>query len=160
MDDILFREIVASDRTFLRQYIITHWKSDRMVSRGRLYYPGDHAGFIALQAGQLRGVITYEPVKEDYEITLLHTDLPRKGIGRKFVELVLQKAKVAGVNRVWLITTNDNTQAIGFYQKIGFDLVKLHYNALENSRLLKPEISLLGFDNIPLKHELEFEMRM
>lgn len=160
MDEIVFREIVASDRTLVKGFIITHWKSDRMVSRGRLYYPSDHSGFLAQQADQLRGVITYEPVKEDYEITLLHTDLPRKGIGRKLVELVLQKAKEARVNRVWLITTNDNIQAIAFYQKIGFDLVKLHYNALEKSRLLKPEISLLGFDNIPLKHELEFEMRV
>ena len=103
--------------------------------QGRLYYPGDHSGFLVLHADQLRGVITYEPVKEDYEITLLHTDLPRKGIGRKLVDFVIQKAKEAGVHRFWLITTNDKIQAIGFYQKIGFDLVKLHYNALENSRL-------------------------
>ena len=160
LEEIVFREIVESDRGLVREYIVTHWKADRMVSRGRLYYPGDHSGFAALQSNQLRGVVTYEPVKGDYEITILHTDLPRHGIGKKLVELVLRKAKEARVNRLWLITTNDNIQAIAFYHKIGFDLVKLHHNALENSRLLKPEISLVGFEKIPLKHELEFEIRI
>jgi ribosomal protein S18 acetylase RimI-like enzyme len=160
MDEVVFREILASDRAAVREYITTHWKSDRMVSRGRLYYPGDHNGFVALQTNQLSGLITYEHVNGDYEITILHTNLPRRGIGRKLVELVVHRAKEARAGRLWLITTNDNIQAIGFYQKIGFDLVKLHYNALENSRLIKPEIPLLGSNNIPLKHELEFELKL
>lgn len=37
-------------------------------------------------------------------------------------------------------------------------MVKLYHNALDISRKLKPSIPLLGDFDIPLKHEIEFEM--
>ena len=40
-----------------------------------------------------------------------------------------------------------------FYQKQGFDLVKVYKNAVESSRAIKPEIPLYGDFNIPIKHE-------
>jgi len=57
-----------------------------------------------------------------------------------------------------LITTNDNINAIKFYQKRGFDLKAAHINAMDISRKLKPGIPLIGMHNIPIKHELEFEI--
>ncbi len=60
--------------------------------------------------------------------------------------------------RIWLITTNDDINAIRFYQKKGFDLKAAHINAIEHSRKLKPTIPLIGMHNIPIKHELEFEI--
>jgi hypothetical protein len=42
--------------------------------------------------------------------------------------------------------------------KKGFDLKAAHINAVEQSRKLKPDIPLFGMDNIPIKHELEFEI--
>ena len=61
------------------------------------------------------------------------------------------------VKKVIVITTNDNINAIRFYQKRGFDMVKLHHNALDASRRLKPQIPLIGENGIPLRHEIEFE---
>lgn len=58
---------------------------------------------------------------------------------------------------VVLITTNDNINAIRFYQKRGFDMAHLFHNALDVSRKLKPEIPLIGENSIPLQHEIEFE---
>ena len=55
------------------------------------------------------------------------------------------------------MTTNDNLKAIGFYQKRGFDMTRLHYKSVEKSRKIKPEIPLIGDYGIPLRHELEFE---
>ena len=57
-----------------------------------------------------------------------------------------------------VITSNDNMRAMAFYQKRGFDLVRLYRNGLEAARRLKPDIPLVGRDDIPLRHELEFEM--
>jgi hypothetical protein len=57
-----------------------------------------------------------------------------------------------------LVTTNDNLNALRFYQKRGFVLVAVHRNALEVSRKLKPEIPLVGMDSIPLRDEIELEM--
>lgn len=48
--------------------------------------------------------------------------------------------------------------AIRFYQKRGFDMIKIHHNAVDVARKLKPSIPILGDFGIPIKHEIEFEM--
>ena len=74
------------------------------------------------------------------------------------IEAVKEVACKAGCRRLWLITTNDNLNALRFYQKRGFALVAVHRNALEISRKFKPEIPLIGADGIPLRDEIELEM--
>jgi len=73
------------------------------------------------------------------------------------INTVIQKAKEAYCDRVWLITTNDNTGAIRFYQRFGFSLRAVHIDSMDKARILKPQIPLTGNDEIPLKHEFEFE---
>jgi hypothetical protein len=60
---------------------------------------------------------------------------------------------------LWLVTTNDNTHALRFYHRLGFRLAALHPGAVEAARRLKPEIPLLGLDEIPIRDELELEIR-
>jgi RimJ/RimL family protein N-acetyltransferase len=67
-------------------------------------------------------------------------------------------ARRAGWRRLWLVTTNDNTAALRFYQRAGWDLVAFHRNALVRSRVLKPSIPQMGLDSIPIRHELELEL--
>jgi len=81
-----------------------------------------------------------------------------KGIGSALIDAVKSVAATAGCKRLWLITTNDNTNAMHFYQKRGFQLVAVHRNAMEKSRLLKPEIPLTNHDGIPIRDEIELEM--
>ena len=56
------------------------------------------------------------------------------------------------------MTTNDNLDALRFYQKRGFRLVAVHRHAVDAARRLKPAIPLLGDDQIPLHDEIELEM--
>ena len=39
-------------------------------------------------------------------------------------------------------------------------MVHFYHNAIDISRQIKPEIPLLGENGIPLKHEIEFELRV
>lgn len=90
----------------------------------------------------------------------MNSETKKIGLGTELVNRVIEKAKESNCRRVWLITTNDNTSAIRFYQKRGFEWVGFHKDAIEESRKLKPEIPELGDDGIPIKHELEFEYRL
>jgi hypothetical protein len=54
-------------------------------------------------------------------------------------------------------TSNDNIRAIRFYQRRGFDMRAVHLDAITEARKLKPTIPLLGYDGIPVRHEIEFE---
>ncbi|MBK9123270.1 MAG: GNAT family N-acetyltransferase, partial [Chloroflexi bacterium] len=65
-----------------------------------------------------------------------------------------------GIHRLWLITTNDNLDALRFYQKRGWHLVAVHRDALNESRRLKPQIPIIGMDGIPLRDEIELEMTL
>ena len=39
-------------------------------------------------------------------------------------------------------------------------MMHLYHNALDQARKLKPEIPLIGMDGIPLRHEIELEMKI
>jgi hypothetical protein len=68
----------------------------------------------------------------------------------------LRRAKYANCTRV--ATTNDNLNALRFYQKRGLVLVTLHRNALVRTRQLKPQIPSIGNDGIQSRDEIELEM--
>jgi ribosomal protein S18 acetylase RimI-like enzyme len=82
------------------------------------------------------------------------------GAGTALLDAAARAARDAGCGRVWLITTNDNLRALRFYQRRGFRLVAVHPDALERSRELKPSIPETGLDGIPLRDELELELRL
>ena len=76
------------------------------------------------------------------------------GIGSALIDSVKRVAWLQGCRRIWLITTNDNTPALRFYQRRGFSLVAVYRNAIAGSRKLKPEIPLAGVDGIPIRDEI------
>jgi GNAT superfamily N-acetyltransferase len=148
----------TDNREWVAQFIFEHWGSNKVVSRGVVYYPQDLPGFVALHEGEKVGLVTYNIVDESCEIVTINSTHPSSGVGTALIEAVRDIAIKSACKRLWLITTNDNMNALRFYQKRGFVLVAVHRNALELSRKLKPEISLIGDYGIPLRDEIELEM--
>jgi ribosomal protein S18 acetylase RimI-like enzyme len=66
--------------------------------------------------------------------TTLDSDRSGLGIGTKLLTAVIRVASDQHCRRVYLITTNDNTPALRFYQRFGMTLSGLHINAIEVSR--------------------------
>lgn len=140
------------------QFVLNHWGSIEMVSRGILYQVLEYDGFVALVDDAIQGIIAYRMDAPQCEILLLQSSIEGIGIGAALIEHVKQAALNAACNRLWLITTNDNIPAFRWYQKQGFTLATVHINTLAESRKLKPQIPLTGYDGIPLRDEIEFEM--
>jgi len=140
--------------------MLEHWGSNKLVSRGVIYYPQDLPGFVATDDGEKVGLVTYNIVDERCEIVTIDSIRPFSGVGTVLIEAIKNIALESGCKRLWLITTNDNMNALRFYQKRGFKLVAIHRNALDISRKLKPEIPLIGNDGIPLRDEIELEMKL
>ena len=67
------------------------------------------------------------------------------------VELFTKKS---GLEKITLITTNDNLAALKFYQKRGYRIVKVIPDAVTKARKVKPTIPFIGNDDIPLHDEL------
>ncbi|QZT33052.1 GNAT family N-acetyltransferase [Caldalkalibacillus thermarum TA2.A1] len=139
------------------QFFTEHWGAPVIVSRGTKHKVEQLSGFAAIRDNRMIGLVTYSIKSEECEIVSLDSLEENKGIGSKLVEKVEETAREEHCRRVWLITTNDNIRAIRFYQKRGYDLKALHRFAVDEARKLKPEIPLYSEEQIPIRHELEFE---
>ena len=152
------RRLNKDDRAWVTPLLEEQWGSVTQVRGGRAYRADELPGFAAVQNSKPAGLITYNISGEQCEITSLNSLAEGLGIGTGLIEAVRKVANSSRCKRLWLITTNDNTPALRFYQKRGFLLAAVYPNAVEESRKLKPEIPLTGIDGIPIRDEIELEL--
>lgn len=160
MPNVIICPLNFTDQEWVSQFILEHWGSNKVVSRGEVYYPQDLPGFVALYESEKVGLVTYNIIGSSCEIVTINSIRASLGVGTALIEAVKNIAVKSGCKRLWLITANDNLNALRFYQKRGFVLVAVHRNALELSRRLKPEIPVIGDDGIPLRDEIELELML
>jgi HAD superfamily hydrolase (TIGR01509 family) len=162
MDSASFtvRQLQASDREWVLQMMLG-WGADFIVSRGRKVYAADLPGLCAVaDDGRPIGLATYEIVSDGCELVTLDALEQFRGVGTALVLAVRAAAVTAGCRRLWLITTNDNLDALRFYQRRDFKLAALRRDSLQLSRRLKPSIPLVGNYGICLRDEIELEMSL
>jgi ribosomal protein S18 acetylase RimI-like enzyme len=153
--------LTPSSALAVQRFTLSYWGADFVVAHGRVYYPHTLPGFAAYdEAGDIVGLVTYCVEGDDCELVTIDSLRPGQGLGTALLETVVDTARAAGCRRVWLITTNDNLNALRFYQKRGFHLIAVYPNALTETRRLKPGLPLVGFDGIPLRDELAQERRL
>jgi len=139
--------------------IIEGWGSDILVSRGKTYKTEDLEGILKYKNNKIIGLGLYYIKNNECEIVLLETFIQNNGIGTEIIEKIKKIAKMKNCKRIWLITSNDNIDAIKFYQRRGFSIANFYKNAMDESRRLKPTIPLIGNYEIPIKDEIEFEIK-
>ena len=160
MPDVDVVELTGERRAWADRLVRELWGAPTVISRGRVHNPAELPGFVALLDGRPAGLATYAIEDRSCELVTIDSLVPDSGVGTALVEAVRNAAWRAGCNRLWLVTTNDNTHALRFYQRKGFVLAGLHRDAVAESRRLKPEIAERGHDGIPIRDELELELRL
>ncbi len=154
------KRIDQTDRKAVDAFIIKQWFSMQMVVNGEIFNLGTLDGWFACENDKIIGLITYLITNKEMEILSLNSLIENKGIGTMLIEKAIADAKKADCSRIKVRTTNDNCQALKFYQKRGFDLVKLYLNAVDTSRKIKPQIPLVAENGIPIKHKIELEIEL
>jgi len=160
MDKFQIRPLAENDRAWATALIKKEWAGPKIVTRGKVHYPDKYPGFIAIKDNKPVGLVTYYIAGKNCEVTTMNSLAEKMGIGSALLDAVKDAAKKAGCKRLWLITSNDNTYALKFYQKYGLKLVAVHRDAIVKSRRLKPEIPLTGNDGIGIRDEIELEMML
>ena len=153
-----YRKVQQTDRSWVDDFIKEYWGSSNVVVHQSVYYPKELEGFIALTEDKYAGLVTFVIEKDKCEIVTLNSLIEKQGIGSQLMKLVESEAKANNCKQVWLITTNDNLNAISFYKKLGYKLTEVFPNAVELSRKIKPEIPLVAENGIPIRDELKFVM--
>ncbi len=164
MKGFSIRPLEMGDREWVARFMAEQWGADLVVVHGMTCRPSDLPGLVAVQKEHPIGLVTFhiegEGPGSGCEIVTLNSIKAGIGVGTALIEAVREMAGHSGCRRLWLVTTNDNLDALRFYQKRGFRLVAIRPNALEESRRIKPQIPLIGNDGIPLRDEIELEMRL
>jgi GNAT superfamily N-acetyltransferase len=158
LDSMEVRPSRAEDRPELEAFLTDH-HSMRVARRGELVDPLRHPALLAWAGDHLAGVATYAIVESDCELLTLHARSSFTGTGSALLAAVEEIARRSACTRLWVVTTNDNVDALRFYQRRGFRLAHLRAGAVNQSRrTLKPEIPVIGSYGIELRDELELQI--
>ncbi|MBU4486144.1 MAG: GNAT family N-acetyltransferase [Candidatus Delongbacteria bacterium] len=150
-------ELKISTPEEIKSVFESEWGANYIVTRGSIIKYTDVEGFTAKENNEILGLITYVIRGTKTEVTSLNSFRENEGIGTLLINKVIETAKQAGIERLWLITTNDNTKALEFYKKRNFRIIKVHEGAIAESRKLKPSIPFYGNDGIEIRDEVEME---
>jgi ribosomal protein S18 acetylase RimI-like enzyme len=155
----VIRELRPEERPWLEAHLRAAWGATEVVSRGQLHDASRLPALVSAEGETLTGVATYAPGANAYELVTIDALRAHQGIGTALLRAVADTARQAGAERLWLITSNDNLDALRFYQRRGFHLVAVRRDAIAYARLtLKPGIPEVGEYGIPIRDELELEL--
>jgi ribosomal protein S18 acetylase RimI-like enzyme len=157
-DAVVVRDREPADLDRVVATMTEEWGGTPVARLGELVDTTDLPGCVAELAGERVGLALTACRGDEYEVVSISTSLPRRGVGRRLLERCVEDAGAQGCRRLWLITTNNNTGALAFYQRLGLDVCALYRNAMTRSRELKPSIPERDSDGVRIDHEIELEL--
>jgi GNAT superfamily N-acetyltransferase len=156
---VTIRPYRESDRSSVVQLMNDEFGGPLHARRGELIDVLAFPGFVAEHDGRLVGVLTYRRENGYCELVFIGAVNRHRGIGTALVDAL--REEVADCTRIWLVTTNDNLEALRFYQRRGFVLAALRVGAVDDAReRVKPQLPRVGAFGIPMRDELELELRL
>ena len=131
-----------------------------VARRGELLDARREQALLAEDAdGTLVGVATWVVSGDEIELLTINVDRQWSGIGSALIDAVAEVGRKRRCRRLWLVTTNDNVDALRFYQRRGLRLRALRAGAVDDARrTLKPAIPERGLHDIPIRDELELAL--
>lgn len=153
-----FQEINNKNRLEANNFLIKNWGSIKMAIHNEIVDMSNLDGFIAVMNEDIIGLLSYADKSDFYEIVSLNSEIKNNGIGTYLLNLLIAKARKNTYRYISVFTTNDNINAIRFYQMKGFKFQCLYKDAVKGSRKLKPDIPIIGKNGIFINDEIEFKL--
>lgn len=123
-----------------------------VVTRGAVYEFDDCE---ILMAGEMEGLAALsgrdQPIAELVAINAFER---RRGVGTALLAACVPHLRER-FHTLRLTTTNDNIDALRFYQRRGFQLSVLRPGAVDEARRRKPSIPLTGEYGLPIRDEID-----
>ncbi|MBM6617440.1 GNAT family N-acetyltransferase [Bacillus suaedaesalsae] len=154
-------DIKGIDKQKVTDFFTSHWGSPQMVVSSGIYHCDELDGYaVTDEKSKIIGLITFIEDGSECEIISLDSRIENNGIGSSLIQTVEEYCKTRQINRIKLVTTNDNLHALSFYQKRGYELEALFPKAVEKARKLKSTIPLKADNGIPIRDELQLVKRL
>ncbi|HEX5203586.1 MAG TPA: GNAT family N-acetyltransferase [Actinoplanes sp.] len=160
MDELVVRHAGPEDRGRITEVLLRSWGSTTVVAHGVRYDAADLPALVAERAGRVAGILTYAIGVDGFEVVTLDAVERYAGVGTALLDAASEVASANGLERIWLITTNDNVDALRFYQRRGMRIVGVNPGAVDEARMLKPAIPLAGAHGIEIHDEIVLAKRL
>lgn len=155
--NLIIRPVQGKDSQLIAEMMEKNWGGEPLVIRGLKYYPSKLPGLMVLDDRRIVGFLFYEIQNRACEIIVFEIFDKFHGIGTQVLNQLIEIAKNKDCKKIHLMTTNDNLDALRFYQKRGFHICGIHIDSVKNSRKIKPAIGEFGDFGIPLRDEIDLE---
>ena len=156
------REKGPKDQPWIEALLNARWGGGgKVIVHGEVFDAGSLSGLIAAER---MGLATFQirRVKDMAvaELVTLDAITAGQGVGTALIEALLSRLRAEGVEILRVTTTNDNLNALRFYQRRGFRITEVRPGAVDDPRRLKPSIPTVGEYGIPIRDEIELECRV
>lgn len=153
--------LASKDREALVALISLAFGGPEVARLGKLIDASTLPGFGAFCEGELVGELTYLVEDKECELVTLNVKDRRMGTGSILMKAFDEFVKGKKFSRVFLVTTNDNLDALCFYQQRGWQIEEVHPRAVDVARKeLKPQIPLTGAYGIPIRDEITLTLSL
>jgi GNAT superfamily N-acetyltransferase len=146
-----------TDRAFLDELLRLRWSGGALMLRGKIVHPKDVEALAAYHDGRLAGVATWRLEGPVIYLATLNNITEQRGVGVALLDAMMNLGRQKGSALLRVIVTNDNLNALGFYQRRGFRIIAVHPGAIDTIRALLPNIPTMGANRIPIRDEIELE---
>jgi GNAT superfamily N-acetyltransferase len=145
----------GADAAWIGEVLARYWGGPLIVAGAGSII--DASRLPALIAGDHQGLATYAIAADGAgaELVTLNALARGQGIGTALVEALVKILAADGVAELRVGMTNDNLDALRFYQRRDFRLMAVWPGAVDEARKLKPAIPLIGHYGIPIRDRLD-----
>jgi ribosomal protein S18 acetylase RimI-like enzyme len=150
------RDKRPEDQPAVERFLASRWGSTIVVAHGTKYDAAHLPGILVTDKSQMSGLLTYTVGNDGLEVVSLDAVDHGRGIGTALLDEAKRRARPTG--RLWLITTNDNLDAIRFYQRRDMRITAVAPGAADEARRIKPSIPEIGDYGIPIRDEITLEI--
>lgn len=156
MSKPIIRPKKVRDQADYELFLQQAWGSCQMAIRQTCLDLRAFPAYLTQQDQTIIAGLTYRLLDDkSAEILSLDCSQPGLGLGSQILSHFEDQMARQGLTAIRLITTNDNLDALAFYQKRGYQLHQLFPSAVTTARQLKPSIPLTNPNGIPIRDEIE-----
>lgn len=158
--NLILRRLAKTDKEWIDEIIFKEWGEKFIITNNKTYFPSDLNGFIVEINRERIGLLTYIVEDKKCVIVSLNSLRENQGVGSLLLNELKTTASQKNCHLITAETSNDNVEALRFYQKRGYRITAVYPNAIDEVRKMKPHIPLLGKHGIPLRDVIELEFKI
>lgn len=152
---IRIRYKTDADREWIEAKLIEEWGSIMIERAGEFFDATTLETIVAERDGEPAGFATLLLTDDETEIMTIKAFVPGQMVGTVMLQDIVDRACQQQHRCVKVFTSNDNLDALRFYQRRGFRIENIWKDSITEARKVKPSIPIEGQYGIPCCDEIE-----